>query len=258
MVKTSISERSPLSPRTWPADAFVWWRSLLVAVVLCIALYVPVVFLALVLFANGFLNRTDLAPGATFSWALFWLQMFGYVLPFGVLLAVLPVLARVSLAELGLRRPRSTDLMWGLAGAILMFLVVTATGALEEGLFHVKADEVQVHWLRAVHGPLLGALVFLACVAAPLFEELVFRGFIFNALLRYTPLWVATILSAAIFGLAHGIGQPGNAGALIPLGASGIVLALVYAYSRSLTASMITHALFNTFTVVLVLALHQS
>ncbi len=31
MVKTSISERSPLSPKDWPADAFVWWRSLVVA-----------------------------------------------------------------------------------------------------------------------------------------------------------------------------------------------------------------------------------
>ncbi len=225
---------------------------------LAIALYVPVIVLLIVLIANGLIDRADLAPGATFSWGIFWVQMFGYVLPFGVLLGVLPLLARVSLAELGLRLPRGSDLAWGLAGAIAMFIVVSATGALEQGVFHVKADEVQVHWLRTVHGSLLAALVLLACVAAPLFEELVFRGFIFNALLRYTPLWVATVVSAAIFGLAHGIGQPGNAGALVPLAASGLVLALVYAYSRSLTASMITHALFNTFTVVLVLVFHQS
>ena len=93
---------------------------------------------------------------------------------------------------------------------------------------------------------------------APIFEELAFRGFIFNALLRYLPLWLAVVLSAAVFGLAHGVGQPGNSGALFPLAAGGAVLALVYYYSRSLTASMITHATFNLFTVVLVVAFHQS
>lgn len=256
MVKTSTSERSLHSPRSWPADAFVWWRSLLVAVVLCITLYVPVVALALILLSNGLLTRRDLSPGAPFGWPVFWLQMFGYVLPTIVLLAVLPVLSRVSLGELGLRRPRTTDVAWGLAGAIAMVLAVSGTGAIEQAIFHIKADETQVQWLQTARGPLLVALVFLACVAAPLFEEVMFRGFIFNALLRYTPLWVAAIVSAAAFGLAHGIGQPGNNGALAPLAAGGLVLALVYAYSRSLIASMVTHALFNTFTVVVVLALH--
>jgi membrane protease YdiL (CAAX protease family) len=52
--------------------------------------------------------------------------------------------------------------------------------------------------------------------------------------------------------------QPGNAGALAPLAAGGVVLALVYYFSRSLVASMITHATFNACTVVVVLALHQT
>lgn len=256
MVKTSTSERSLYSPRNWPADAFIWWRSLLVAVVLCVTLYVPVVALALVLFSTGALNRQALTAGAPFGWPLFWLQMFGYVLPTVVLLALLPVLARVPLGELGLRRPRTTDLAWGLAGALAMVLAVSGTGAIEQAAFHIKADETQVQWLQTTRGPLLAALVFLACIAAPLFEEVLFRGFIFNALLRYTPLWIAAIASATTFGLAHGIGQPGNNGALAPLAAGGLVLALVYAYSRSLIASMVTHALFNAFTVVVVLTVH--
>jgi membrane protease YdiL (CAAX protease family) len=184
--------------------------------------------------------------------------MVAYVVPLALMLFVLPRLAHRSLADLGLRRPRAADLAWGLAGAAAMFVVANLAGSLESALFHVKPDETQVHWLRELHGTLLGALVFLACICAPIFEELVFRGFVFNAILRYAPVWLAVVLSAALFGLAHGVGQPGNAGALFPLAASGAVLALVYYYSRSLIASMITHATFNLTTVVLVLAFHQS
>ncbi|MBV8580931.1 MAG: hypothetical protein JOZ86_09865, partial [Candidatus Eremiobacteraeota bacterium] len=49
-----------------------------------------------------------------------------------------------------------------------------------------------------------------------------------------------------------------NAGAIFPLIASGIVLALVYYRTVSLPASMITHGLFNAFTVVAVLVFHQT
>jgi membrane protease YdiL (CAAX protease family) len=229
----------------------------LFAIALVAIVYLSVLPVAIVMLGAGLLTRQDLTS-ARFSWPLFDLQMVGYVVPFAAMLVVLPRLAHRSLASLGLRRPRIADVAWGLGGAVAMFLVATAAGALEAALFHVKPDETQVHWLRDLHGPLLGALIFLACICAPFFEELTFRGFIFNALLRYLPLWLAVVLSSAAFGLAHGIGQPGNSGALFPLAASGAVLALVYYYGRSLTASMITHATFNAFTVLLVLAFHQT
>ena len=257
MVKTSISERSPLSPTRWPADAFIWWQSLLFAFALVAILVAPGVLVAIALLAAHLLTPRDLTT-THFNWALFDLSMVGYVLPFAAMVLVVPRLAHRSLADLGLRWPRSADLAWGVTGAIAMFVVANLAGALETGLFHVKPQEAQVDWLHEAHGALLVALVFLACICAPIFEELAFRGFIFNALLRYLPLWLAVVLSSALFGLAHGVGQPGNSGALFPLAAGGAVLALVYYYSRSLTASMITHATFNLFTVVLVVAFHQS
>lgn len=253
MVKTSIFRRSPLSPTHWPTEAFVWWQSLLFAVLLGAAVYVLASVFAVVLYVSGLLTRHDLT---TFSWPLFVVQLFGYAAALAVLLPILPRLARRSLASLGLRTPRAADLAWGLCGAILMFVVATSTGALEEWLFHVKPDELQVHWLRDAHGGLFAGLVFLACIAAPFFEELAFRGFVFNALLRYMPVWAAVVGSAILFGSAH-LG-PGNAGAIVPLAASGAVLALVYYWSGSLIASMITHATFNLCTVVAVIAFHQS
>jgi membrane protease YdiL (CAAX protease family) len=253
VVKTSTSEHSPLSPKDWPADAFVWWRSLLFGVALCLALFVPELIIAIVLFLTHVLNAHDLQ---SLSWPVIGFQLISYAFGLLFLTMGLPRLAHRSLAELGLRAPLVRDIGWGIVGAVAMILVAGAAGALEDSLLHLKPDEVQVHWLREARGSLVGGFVFLACIAAPFFEELTFRGFLFNALLRYVPAWAAVVLSACIFGGVHW--QPGNAGALLPLAAAGIVLAVVYYRSGSLAASMITHGCFNLFTVVAVLSFHQN
>jgi membrane protease YdiL (CAAX protease family) len=253
VVKTSISERSPLSPTHWPSDAFVWWQSLLFVVVLCVAVFVPAFVVLVFLYGTGLVNKHDLQ---TLSWPIIIVQLVSYAFALAVLAAVLPRLAHRSLASLGLRAPTGGDVAWGVCGAVVMVLLAALVGYLQGALFHIKADEVQVHWLREARGSLIGGFVFLACIAAPFFEEFTFRGFVFNALLRYLPLWAAVLTSSIVFGLVHW--QPGNAGALAPLAAGGAVLALVYYFSRSLTASMITHGCFNACTVIVVLGLHQT
>lgn len=253
MVKTSISQRSPLSPKHWPADAFVWWQSLLFAVALFLTIVLPAIVFAIVLLGGHIASRQDLE---TLSWPVVIVQLVSYAFALAFLAAVLPQIARRSLVNLGLRAPSAGDLAWGLGGAIVMIGFAALVSSFQQALFHIKADEVQVHWLRDARGSLIAGFVFLACFAAPFFEEFTFRGFVFNALLRYLPVWAAVLSSAIVFGLVHW--QPGNAGALAPLAAGGVVLALVYYFSRSLVASMITHAAFNACTVVVVLAFHQT
>jgi len=189
------------------------------------------------------------------SWPLIVGQFASYAAALAVMFPLLPLIAHRSWRELGLRKLRASDAAFALGGAVAMFIATAATGAAQDAVFHLKPDEVAVHWLRAARGSLVGIFVFLACVAAPFFEELTFRGFIFNALRRYMPVWVAVALSAIVFGFSHW--QPGNSGAIVPLAAGGAVLALVYYRTGSLIASMLTHATFNLFTVVLVLVFHQ-
>ncbi|MBV9440425.1 MAG: CPBP family intramembrane metalloprotease, partial [Candidatus Eremiobacteraeota bacterium] len=192
----------------------------------------------------------------TFSWPILGAQFASYAVTLALIAASLPWLARRTLPQLGLRAPRGEDLVWGLAGAAAMILLAALAGVLQQAIFHLKPDEVQVHWLRQARGSLVVGFVFLAVIAAPFMEELMFRGFFFNAFLRYMPAWAAAVFSAIIFGAAHY--QPGNAGAIVPLACGGVVLAGVYYRTGSLAASMLTHALFNSFTVVLVLVFHQN
>ena len=97
-----------------------------------------------------------------------------------------------------------------------------------------------------------GSLVvagLLIVVAAPLSEELFFRGFMFAGLRRSIPLWPAAVLSAAIWGALHLGG--GNIGVAIQLAIFGVILAWLYERSGTLWAPILAHATNNTIAFVL-------
>ncbi len=252
MVKTSTSDRLPPSPTRSPDAGFIWWQSLLFGVLLVFAQIIPGVLALTVMIVGGWATLSDLK---TLSTPAIVAQLVAYAASLPVMFVLLPALAKRSLRELGLHLPRWRDVRFGVLGAVIMVLASAVAAVLQENVFHLKADEVQVRWLREARGPLIGMFVFLACVAAPFFEELTFRGFVFNAVRRYLPAWFAIPLTGILFGLVHW--QPGNGGAIAPLAVGGIVLTWVYFRSGSLVASMLTHACFNTVTVVLVLVFHQ-
>ena len=251
MVKRSTSTPSPLSPIAWPADGFVWWRSLL-----------SVVFLALgLLVAGGLQLGWLLVSGARpdlhhlrLDWTLVALQVLTYVPIVPVLLLALPWTARISLRALGLRALGFGGVMAGLGGGLTMFVLVIALGALQSTVLHVRPEQSVVGALAGAHDPLLIAVFALvACVLAPFVEELAFRGLVLNALRRYLPFVVAAPLSGLAFAAAHA-----TPSALIPLWGGGIVLAYVYARTGALTASMLAHATFNTINVLLIVVFHQT
>lgn len=93
-------------------------------------------------------------------------------------------------------------------------------------------------------GPGLRLALFLLCVlAAPVFEEFVFRGLIFGGLRRSLPLWPAAAASAAVFAVVH---PPMS---IIPVFFLGLCTALAYERGRSLFAPMLAHAVYNAVVV---------
>jgi len=78
-------------------------------------------------------------------------------------------------------------------------------------------------------------------VWAPIFEELAFRGLLYPTLRLRLPPWLAALLSAALFGVAHGYGLQGFAAVTW----SGMIWALGYERSRSLLPGMLAHAASN-------------
>jgi membrane protease YdiL (CAAX protease family) len=78
-------------------------------------------------------------------------------------------------------------------------------------------------------------------VWAPVFEELAFRGLLYPTLRLRLPPWPAALLSAALFGVAHGYGLQGFAAVTW----SGMVWALGYERTRSLLPGILAHAASN-------------
>jgi membrane protease YdiL (CAAX protease family) len=104
-------------------------------------------------------------------------------------------------------------------------------------------------WLKA-------SLMAIAVVLAPATEEIVFRGGLFRYFRTRIPRWTAIGLTSFLFGALHVSWDSSLVG--LPSFAPMVVLAMVFclAYERtgSLGTVIVAHALFNTYTFVLVAA----
>jgi membrane protease YdiL (CAAX protease family) len=244
--KPSTSEPSPLSPTRWPPDAFAWPRSLAALALVLLAFGAGLVLASVIAVRSG-VTQADVTA-EHLSWGIVLGQLASYVIVVPTLFAVLPWLARRSLADLGLRRPNARAVGIAVVGAIAMYAVTIGLAGVQFGVTHRKPEEAATALFSGSHDPLLTvAFGVIAVAIAPFVEELTFRGFLFNVLRRYAPVWLAATLSGLVFGLSHG-----SPTALVPLAGSGIVLAYVYERTGSLPASMLTHALFNAINLALI------
>jgi len=87
-----------------------------------------------------------------------------------------------------------------------------------------------------------GLLAQILCVtvAAPLCEEVIFRGLALSSLRKGFPVPVAVVLQAALFGISHGSKLQ-----LVYAFVSGLVFGAVFYACRSVWACVIAHAVFN-------------
>lgn len=90
-------------------------------------------------------------------------------------------------------------------------------------------------------GPLWAQILF-TCVAAPICEEIVFRGLVYNTCRRAMPLAPAVIIGAVSFGIIH------NQVLWISYAAfCGFFLVMAYEVTGSLYGSILMHVGFNAF-----------
>ena len=88
-------------------------------------------------------------------------------------------------------------------------------------------------------------------IFAPLFEELAFRGLLFAILRRKFSFLPAALMSAGIFGVAHGYGLVG----LLSVCWSGLLWAWIYEKTGSLLPAILAHAINNLLVCLAVMAL---
>jgi membrane protease YdiL (CAAX protease family) len=127
-------------------------------------------------------------------------------------------------------------LVWGVLGGIAASLA---------GLFYIEvalALNLFPGLRRASLLPSRDATLWLAAIAiiaAPIFEEFIFRGLIFGGLRRSFGFIPAALASAAIFAIVH---PPPS---VIPVFLMGLAAAFAYERTRMLAAPMAVHAIYN-------------
>jgi hypothetical protein len=85
--------------------------------------------------------------------------------------------------------------------------------------------------------------VLLIVIAAPVSEELCFRGMLFGGLRNRMPRLAAALVSALIFGGLHALT---GLSAVWPLIAFGFILALLYERTGSIVPGIVLHAMNNS------------
>lgn len=173
----------------------------------------------------------------------------------GVLVSAILILARfhVGPEALGYRFPGWDTFLKAAAAVLPIYLGVLLLYALFTTLlpgYHLRGNARDLFQGLPKH-PGLGReiVVFLwSAVEAPLTEETLFRGILFQGLRHFLARWMpyqyavftGAVLSGTIFGLAHP--EPHTWPILIFLG---IVLAYVFQFGRSIFASGVVHAIIN-------------
>jgi membrane protease YdiL (CAAX protease family) len=142
---------------------------------------------------------------------------------------------------------RSNWIAWGVGGYLVALPLVIVVSLINQQLWKGQGGSNPILPLALEGRDSVALLIFFitACVAAPVFEEIIFRGFLLPSLTRYVPVWGAILASSLLFAIAHL-----SLSEVLPLATLGMVLGVVYTRSRNLLASMLLHGLWNAGTLL--------
>lgn len=140
-----------------------------------------------------------------------------------------------SMRRLGLVAFRRLDALKWMGAAIGIYLVIVTVyvalvGEPEQDNF---ADDLGPLWIQ----------ILLIAIAAPIGEEVCFRGMLFGGLRERLPMWAAALISATLFGLLH---VTTGISVVPPLIGFGFLLAVVYEQTGSILPCILLHMMNNS------------
>lgn len=170
------------------------------------------------------------------------LAVAALLLSLSVVFALAPSVRRTYFAH----RPRrglsgiARDAGWLLASLVAVILVGSAYAWIYQRIAGRPLENQFIRDFIRLDTPRnIGLSIFTIAIAIPFYEEVVYRGFLTDALSRRLPPSAATLCAAAAFGLVHGWSYA------VPTAALGLAAGLWRLRERSLWLPIALHALFN-------------
>ncbi|MBD1875222.1 CPBP family intramembrane metalloprotease [Nodosilinea sp. FACHB-131] len=144
-------------------------------------------------------------------------------------------------------KPSGTGLLWGLGGYFVAVPLMFGVALLNQQIWQGQggSNPLLQTVLEEQDGVALLVFFLTAAIAAPIFEEFLFRGFLLPSLTRYVSAGWAIALSALIFAAAHL-----SLSEVLPLTLLGAILGFVYTRSRTLISPMVLHSAWNSATML--------
>jgi membrane protease YdiL (CAAX protease family) len=173
----------------------------------------------------------------------------------GLALILALLAGRRLIVSFALRAPKATSLVAGLVvggtvglfGGWLAELLIELVPALDSDIFDVLNEAM-------TQGPLGKRLVFYAAVvlAAPLLEELIFRGYLWDAIEDSAGPWVAWVATSVVFAGYHVVPLH-----VLAIFGTGAMIGWLRLWSGSIWPCVAAHFVNNTLSVVLVLLMPE-
>jgi len=227
------------TPWSTPWDAETVWQVFILGFFFIGQILLPLVFSLLPLDPSSF----DIRGKAFYVLCSYLLLAFG-----GLFVLYLSIKPFFPLPEGWFRFSwRGGWFLWGLGGYFVALPLVIVVSVINQKLWQGQggSNPILPIALQGQDGVALAIFFVTAAVAAPVFEELLFRGFLLPSLTRYMPVWGAILTSSLLFAIAHL-----SLSEVLPLMTLGILLGVVYTRSRNLLSSMLLHGLWNSGTLL--------
>ena len=145
------------------------------------------------------------------------------------------------IAYVGFRKIKLSDALYiGLFG---VFLNLVLLGLMEIATQLLPISEQMAQYEELMSGLFTGNFVWIflsVAIVAPFYEEILLRGLVLNDFRKATPLWLAILIQAILFGVLHMNWIQGTYAAVF-----GLILGVIYVKYRSIWASIILHLTFN-------------
>jgi hypothetical protein len=167
----------------------------------------------------------------------------GSAVVYGILLALVLLIAGGRRDLLTLRRPRSWRRALGLA-VLLLIGVFIAIDLMDPILHGAREQGLTPKSWEPSHAGAYAANFFVIAVIAPVVEELTFRGLGFSLLERFGT-WTAILTIGVTFALAHGLFE-----AFPELALFGCALAWLRSKTNSVYPGMLLHGTFNSISLI--------
>lgn len=137
--------------------------------------------------------------------------------------------------------------VWGFGGYMVALPLVLIVSLINQQIWQGQGGSNPILFLALKAQDQVALTIFFltASVMAPLYEEIMFRGFLLPSLTRYLPVWGSIVLSGFLFAIAHL-----SLSEVLPLMTLGIILGFVYTKSKNLLAPMLLHSLWNSGTLI--------